>query len=161
MKKEKICQLDERQLQQYAAVNTVVAWTAYGVLCAALLIQTALGSTFAQIAGELVTLLAVSGVMIVGYLKYGIWDKTQQYSLKKNALLSLAASLLAGAAMGISSYRNYHKPVGSLAAAVFVAFFTFLLCIAAIQLCWAGYKKRQRWLENAEDAQESADRSKD
>lgn len=157
MKKQKICNLDERQLQQYAAVNSVAVWTAYGMLCASILVQTAFGGGRFDTIGETVTLLVVCLVMAGGYLKYGIWDNTQRFSMKKNILLSSVAGVLLGVAQGISSYRRYGHPMGAVAAGVVIAVSTTILCIVVLQLCWGIYRRRQKKLEVGDDTPEKED----
>lgn len=154
MKKSEICKLDERQIGQYLSINSAAAWTAYGMLSAAIVVQIALGGGFKQIIGEAVSLIALCVVMCVGYIRCGIWDKSQSFSKKKNIAISLVAALAIGGAGGVNSYRKYHKLAGSLAAVAFIAIFTFLLCIVAIYICWKVYEKRLQKLENSEQETE-------
>lgn len=151
MKKAMKNNLDERQMQQYLNVSTAAAWTAYGMLCGAVVVQQALGADFKQIAGETVSLLTLCVVMCAGYLKNGIWDKSQSFSMKKNVFISLIAAVAVGGAAGISSYRKYQKAAGSLATFAVIAILIFIFAMGAICLAWILYEKRQKQLEQQDN----------
>lgn len=151
-------QFDERQMQQYLRVNSISAWVTYGVLAAAILVQLACGGGFSAIVGEVVALFALCCCMLVGYFRYGLWDKTQHFSMKKNLLLSLAAAVAVGGAVTVNSYRGYHKLAGAVAAGIFAGGGTLLLCLLAIAVAWRFFQKKMQQLEQAAGEEEDTER---
>ena len=56
-----------------------------------------------------------------------------------------------GVVQFIISYRNYHKPVGSVAAGIFTGIIVMVLCFAALSVCASVYKKRKEKLEKEDE----------
>ena len=61
--------------------------------------------------------------------------------------MSLVAGVVMGVVQFVMSYRNYHKPVGSVAAGIFSGLMVMILCFIALTISSAIYKKRQEKLE--------------
>ena len=95
MRKKGKTVLDEREMQEMYRIEHRGLWLMYGLLCAAVVIQMLLGAPLAQMAGELIVVMAVSIVMIVSNARHGIWDESARPSVRGNA----QTALLAGAAV--------------------------------------------------------------
>lgn len=156
--KRSVNKLDELEQKKYWTVSTQAAWVAYSGLCAAIVLQMMFGADGKQIGGELAVLGLLCVTMLVGYLKNGIWDCTQTFSAKKNALLSAVASTAMALAVGVRSYFRYHKLLGSIATAAFVFITVFILCMVTIQLVWILYQKKRTQQEKQLEDEEKVEK---
>lgn len=144
--------LDEMQEQKLRRIESVGCWLGFWALIGAVAVQTAMGhQDWASIGGECAALFIMSGYLCVSCLKNGIWDRKMKPDLKTNLLVSTVAGAVAGLVWFVSSYRNYHNLAGSGATFVFMFLSVFCLCMAALSLVAAYYRRRLEKLEDQED----------
>lgn len=154
MKKNK-SNLDEMQEMKLLKIEHNGCWFAYWALTAAILIQIVMGHTGIEyIGGECLVLVLLCVYLSVSCVKNGIWDRKLKPNAKTNVWMSLAAGGVMGLVWFITSYRNYHKLVGSIATFVFMFVSVFVLCFAALTLTTQIYKKRKNKIENQPEQDE-------
>ena len=144
--------LDEMQEQELLKIEHNGCWLAFWGLLLAMIVQTILGRSEAVL-GEWIVFMALCVYLAVDCMRKGIWDRRLKMDAKTNTIVSLVAAAAAGIFWFAFTYLRYHKPVGSLAAAVFVAVGTFVLCLLALSLAARSTRKRQAEL-NAEPEDE-------
>ena len=106
---------------------------------------------FHYIAGEWIVFLVLCIYMLSACMKNGIWDRHLKYDGKTNAICSLIAGLVSGAAIFLMIFKNFpDKPVGAAAGGLFVAAGVFFLCFLFLTVSANAMKKKQAQLE-AED----------
>ena len=146
--------LDEMQEQKLLHIESRGYWLAFWGLAAALIIQLAIygpDADYKVMLPEWIVFMGICLYMVIGCIKAGIGDRALKPSFKDNILMSVLAGLLMGVVQFIISYRNYHKPVGSVAAAIFTGIIVMVLCFAALSACASMYKKRQEKLEKEDE----------
>lgn len=141
--------LDEMQQQTLLKIEARSFWLLWGMLLAALLIQSLCGFTTREMAAEWIVFMV--GCVYTGgaCIRAGIWDRHFTADKKTNFLFSLAG----GAVIAIWSYVKFSEfgwKSGLLMAGI-TAVTTILLCFALLQLCTAMYKKRHTELENPKE----------
>ena len=144
--------LDECQEQKLLQIEHGGCWLAFWGLAIAILIQCVVcGPVIRNIVGEVVVLMCVAAYLVIGCLKEGIWDRKLRPNLKTNLLISAAAGLVVGAVWFVITYRDYHKPLGSLAVAALTFALTFGVCLLLLTCAGRIYKDRVRQLEDPKD----------
>ena len=148
--------LDERQEQVLRGIESKGFWLAYILLLAAILVQTvATGFDMKTLAGEWITFFIMCVYVAGACVKNGIWDRRLQPNPKTNLLISLIAGVVFGAVMGLGVFLKFpDKPIGSIAAGVFLAVLIFVLCFAALTIAAAKVKKVQQAMEAEEPEEE-------
>ena len=74
---------------------------------------------------------------------------------KTNLIISAVAAIAMGLFNAVIIFKNYHKPVGTIAAAVIVALITFVLCFVILSIMMEQTRKRKAAMEaEPEDANE-------
>ncbi len=148
MKKRKN-NLDEMQEQELLKIEHNGCWLAFWGLLAAILVQSFLFGKidFRTMAGEWVVFMVLSLYLAVACVRKGIWDR----SLKMNSRTNFIAALIAGAVMGLFNavmiFRNYHKPVGTMLAAVIIAVITFVICFIVLTIMMKATIRRKAAME--------------
>lgn len=127
--------LDEREMQEMYRIEHAGLWLMYGLLCAAVLVQLLMGAPIAQMAGELVTVIVTSIVMVIANVRHGIWDQSSRPSLRGNAACALGAGVFVAALLAIKS--------GNFAASAAAGACSGLLCFAALTLLMHYMQRRQ------------------
>ena len=83
----------------------------------------------------------------------GIWDRNLAMNTKTNLITSAIAGIAMGLFNAVMIFKNYHKPVGTIAAAVIVALITFIICFVVLSIMMKETKKRKAAIEaEPEDA---------
>lgn len=144
--------LDEMQEQTLLKIESRGMWIAFYGLVISLVVHLLIGGeqvTFA-IVGESILLMILSLYISFSCLRHGIWDRRLRPTPKTNTVISAVASVVAGIAMGVRSYLNYHAAVGSVCVFLLCTGMTFALCFAALTACSKIYEKRQARLESEE-----------
>ena len=142
--------LDEMQEQKLLHIESKGYWLAFWGLGVSLIIQLIFyGPTndWRYMAAEWIVFMAIALYMVAGCIKEGIWDRKLRPSFKDNIFMSLVAGVVMGVVQFVMSYRNYHKPVGSVAAGIFSGLMVMILCFIALTISSAIYKKRKEKLE--------------
>lgn len=143
--------LDERQEEKLLKIEHFGMWLAFWGLFAAVVLQTAAGVDFKQLAGEGIVLMILCFYLLTACLKNGIWDRHLKPNLKTNLFVSLVAAVTAAAATAIMNFRQGLSSAYLPLAVAFIAGFTFLLCLGALQISVMIYKWRHEKLENKEE----------
>lgn len=146
--------LDEMQEQRLLHIESRGYWLAFWGLAAALIIQLAIygpDADYKLMLPEWIVFMGICLYMVIGCIKAGIWDRALKPNFKDNVLMSVLAGLLMGVVQFIISFRNYHKPIGSVAAGIFTGIIVMVLCFAALSVCASVYKKRQEKLEKEDE----------
>ena len=149
--------LDEMQEQELLKIEHNGCWLAFWLLLAALAIQTLIYNTadFRTVAGEWIVFMVLAIYLGVACARKGIWDRRIEMNTKSNLVVSLIAAAAVALFNGILIFRNYHKPVGTIAAALFIGAITFALCFAALSFSMKKTARRQAAMEaEPEDADE-------
>ena len=140
--------LDERQEQKLLTIERNGCWLAFWGLFLAWAVQLVLfPGEWERFAGEWLVFMVLAAYIGIACMRSGIWDRRLQPKTGTNAIVSAIAGVVAGVLMGVSSFLRYHKPVGSVAAGLFLAAFCFGLCFGALQLSAAAMRKKQARLE--------------
>lgn len=144
--------LDEMQEMKMLRIEHNCYQIAFCGLVAAILIQIAAGhGDFRSIVGECLVLIPMSIYMTAACVKNGIWERKFKPNAKTNALFSIGGGAVVGLVWGINSYRNYHKPAGSIALFVLVFLVVSALCFGLLTITCGAYKKRRKQLEEGQD----------
>lgn len=88
--------LDEREMQELYRIEHAGLWMMYALLCAATLVQLAMGAGPIQLAGEVCVIGVVSIVMMIAYARRGIWDAHARPSTRDNAVYAAQSALVVG-----------------------------------------------------------------
>ncbi len=140
MHKEKKTVLDERELMEMYRIEHRGLWLMLALLGASVAAQLLFGAGLAQLAGELAVLLIMCVVLMIAYVRRGIWDEDARPSLRGNARYSAAAG--AGVAAVLAALK------GQWMLALLVGALTALLCMAVLSALMAYMQRRQRAKEN-------------
>ena len=142
--------LDEMQEQELLKIEHNGCWLAFWLLLLSMVVQSiALGaaSSFKILAGEWTVFMILALYLAVACARRGIWDRKIPMTNKANLIVSLIAALVFGLFNAFMIFRNYHKPVGTAAAAAITAVITFVLCFAALTLMMKHTEKRKAIME--------------
>ena len=149
--------LDEMQELELLKIEHNGCWIAFWGLIIAIVVQNLTGGAMEPrtLAGEWCVLMVLGVYLAYACARKGIWDRHIPMNAKTNLIVSVIAGLANGALMGIMSFRNYGKPVGSVAAGIFSALLTAALCFFALTVSMRATKKRKAELdEEPSDADE-------
>ena len=139
--------LDEMQEQALLHIEHNGCHLAFWALLAAMTAESLLGFEPKAMAGEWIVFMVLAAYLMADCLRHGIWDRR----LKANGKTNLVASLIAGAAVGIYNMLMVHRiatePLDYVIAGGISGVCTFLLCLAALSISTALYKKRRKKLE--------------
>lgn len=135
--------LDEREMLEMYRAEHFGLWLMYGLLCAAILVQMFMGAEFAQMAGEMIVLVASSIAMVIANVRHGIWDTDSRPSMRGNAGYSV------GAGVCVAVLQLALK--GNLAAALLTGLCTALLVFAVLTLLMRYMMKKQAQQEKELD----------
>ena len=155
MKKSKN-NLDEMQEQKLLKIEHRGCWLAFWGLFISIYVQLAMGNKgFEAIGGESIVMLILAGYLLVACIRNGIWDRTLKPDFKTNLKISLGTGLAVGGFWFITSYLNYHKFLGSVAAFIFMFIFVSLLVLVCLSLTSAIYKRKKKHLDEQADKEEN------
>ena len=149
--------LDEMQEQELLKIEHNGCWLAFWGLLAAMIVQSfAFGiMDFRALAGEWIVFMALALYLAAACVRKGIWDRKLAMNTKTNLAVSAIAGLGLGIFNAIIIYKNYHKPVGTIAAAVIIAVICFILCFVILTIMMNQTQKRKAAMEaEPEDANE-------
>ena len=141
--------LDEMQEQELLKIEHNGCWLAFWLLLAAMIIQSiAFGSMdFKTIAGEWIVFMILAVYLAIACGRKGIWDRRIPMNTKSNLIVSLIAAAVMGILNAVMIFKNFHKPVGTAAAALITAAITFALCFAALTVTMKETEKRKAAME--------------
>ena len=149
--------LDEMQEQELLKIEHNGCWLAFWGLLIALIVQSfAFGNVdFKPLAGEWIVFMVLALYLAFACVRRGIWDRRLAMNTKTNLIISAVAAIAMGLLNAVIIFKNYHKPVGTIAAAVIVALITFVLCFVILSIMMEQTRKRKAAMEaEPEDANE-------
>ena len=141
--------LDEMQKQTLLKIESRGFWILWGLLLAALIIESLLGFTAREMAAEWFIFMGGCVYSVVRDLRAGIWDRRFKPNTKANALMSLVG----GAAVfvwGFIKSAEYGLGFAVLIGAIMGAC-TWALTFALLQIGMKYYQKRHTELENPKE----------
>ncbi len=151
--------IDERQEKKLLEIGSGGFWIAYWILLAVMLVQMAIESIDMNIyipsfAGEWLVFMIMCVYMVCRCAKNNIWEVKREPSAKANLVYSLIAGAVMGVMWFIVPYVKSGKLIGSIASGVFIAAVVFGLCMAALSISAASYRRKKRKIEEAEETEE-------
>ena len=149
--------LDEMQEQELLKIEHNGCWLAFWGLLIAMIVQSfAFGNVdFKPLAGEWIVFMVLALYLAFACVRRGIWDRKLAMNTKTNLTMSVIAGIAMGLFNAVMIFKNYHKPVVTIAAAVIVAINTFVLCFVILSIMMKQTKKRKAAMEaEPEDANE-------
>ena len=153
---EKKNNLDEMQEQKLLKLESRGFWLTWWALLAAMAVQLLVYGVEARrhLLGEWAVFMLASVYMVAACIKQGLWDRKLRPSFKTNLLMSLVAGAVTGGFMGVYSYRSFGAAEAAWWTVAMVGGFTFALCLLALSLSAAAYKKRRQKLDEGEGSEE-------
>lgn len=153
---EKKNNLDEMQEQKLLKLESRGFWLIWWGLLAAMAVQLLVYGVEAYhlLLGEWAVFMLSSVYMAVACVKQGLWDRKLKPNFKTNLLMSLLAGVVFGGFMGVYSYRSFGAVEAAFWTVALVGGCTFVLCLLALSLSAAAYKKRRQKLDEGEGSEE-------
>ena len=148
--------LDEMQEQKLLKLESRGFWLLWWGLLAAMAVQLLVYGVeaFRLLLGEWVVFMLSSVYVTAACIKQGLWDRKLKPNFKTNLLMSLLAGVISGGFMGIYSYRSFGAAEAAFWTVALVGGCTFVLCLLALSLSAAAYKKRRQKLDEGEGSEE-------
>jgi len=148
--------LDERQEQALLKIESRGFWLAFWLLISVILVQTALQSTdildwLPPAGGEWLVFFVLCIYVVVRCHRNNIWDRKLEPKFSTNLLMSLGAGVVMSLVCFVIVYLPTKDVTDSLIGAAFGFVGTAVLCIIALSISAAAYKKKRAKLE-AEEA---------
>ena len=145
--------LDEMQEQKLLRLESRGFWLIWWALLAAMAVQLLVYGVeaFRLLLGEWVVFMLSSVYVTVACIKQGLWDRKLKSNFKTNLLMSLLAGVVSGGFMGVYSYRSFGAAEAAWWSVAMVGGCTFLLCLLALSLSAAAYKKRRQKLDEGSE----------
>lgn len=143
--------LDEMQEQKLLRIESRGCWLAFWGMFLSMGAQMLLyGNDFElrMLAGEWIVFMVLAIYLVAACIRAGIWDRHLRPTKRDNVLASVVASVAFGAFTAFQSYRNYGKPVGSIAAGVVAGVTIFVIIFAALTMMSRVYQKKRERLEH-------------
>lgn len=141
--------LDEMQKQTLLKIESRGFWILWGLLLAALIIESLLGFTAREMAAEWFIFMGGCVYSVVCDLRAGIWDRRFKPNTKANALMSLVG----GAAVfvwGFIKSAEFGLGLAVLIGAI-MGVCTWALTFVLLQIGMKYYQKRHAELENPKE----------
>ena len=153
---EKKNNLDEMQEQKLLKLESRGFWLLWWGLLAAMAVQLLVYGVeaFHLLLGEWAVFMLSSVYMVAVCTKQGLWDRKLKPNFKTNLLMSLLAGVVFGGFMGVYSYRSFGAVEAAFWTVALVGGCTFALCLLALSLSAAAYKKRRQKLDEGEGSEE-------
>lgn len=140
--------LDEMQERKMLTIEHNGYWLALWGLLAVILAQMLLGQTLADIGGELVVIFLMTGYLMVGCLRNGLWDR----HLKADRKTNLMGSFIAAAIVAVVSLVYLGMKLGNLRLAliftVILTALTFILCLVTLSVTANIYRRKRQELDS-------------
>lgn len=148
--------LDEMQEQKLLKLESRGFWLIWWGLLAAMAVQLLVYGVEARrhLLGEWAVFMLASVYMVAACIKQGLWDRKLRPNFKTNLLLSLLAGVVTGGFMGVYSYRSFGAAEAAWWTVALVGGCTFVLCLLALSLSVAAYKKRRQQLDEGGGSEE-------
>ena len=153
---EKKNNLDEMQEQKLLKLESRGFWLTWWGLLAAMAVQLLVYGVeaFHLLLGEWAVFMLSSVYVTAACIKQGLWDRKLKPNFRTNLLISLLAAVVTGGFMGAYSYRSFGAAEAAWWTVAMVGGCTFALCLLALSLSAAAYKKRRQQLDDGEEGEE-------
>ena len=153
---EKKNNLDEMQEQKLLKLESRGFWLTWWALLAAMAVQLLVYGVEAYhlLLGEWAVFMLSSVYVTAACIKQGLWDRKLKPNFRTNLLMSLAAAVVTGGFMGVYSFRSFGAAEAAWWTVALVGGCTFVLCLLALSLSAAAYKKRRQKLDEGESSEE-------
>lgn len=150
---EKKNNLDEMQEQKLLRLESRGFWLTWWALLAAMAVQLLVYGVeaFHLLLGEWAVFMLSSVYVTAACIKQGLWDRKLKPNFKTNLLISLVAAVVTGGFMGVYSYRSFGAAEAACWTVAMVGGCTFVLCLLALSLSAAAYKKRRQKLDEGSE----------
>ena len=131
-------------------------WIAFWMLVAFMLIEEAVsGADIKVFGGECIILLTISLYVSIACIRAGIWDRKLKPKFTTNIIASVIAGIVVGLVTFIAIHRYFADKIGGcIAGAVIAGLVTCVLCITALSIGAASYKKRSAKLNEEPEEEE-------
>lgn len=148
--------LDEMQEQKLLRLESRGFWLIWWALLAAMAVQLLVYGVEAYhlLLGEWAVFMLSSVYMTAACIKQGLWDRKLKPNFRTNLLISLVAAVVTGGFMGVYSYRSFGAAEAACWTVALVGGCTFVLCLLALSLSAAAYKKRRQQLDEGGEGEE-------
>ncbi len=147
-------QYDEMQEKNLMKIEETGFWLVFWALTAAVCVQALIGTTFKEIAGEMIALVLASIYIGVACLKDGLWGKYPP-TIKVNLIMSIVPSLVFGVLFVIRSIVILNKTLAESAVVIIVSMAAvYVVCFAIMEIMRYVYKTRRQQLDEAGDEKE-------
>lgn len=145
--------LDEMQEQKLLQLESRGFWLIWWALLAAMAVQLLVYGVEAYhlLLGEWAVFMLSSVYMTAACIKQGLWDRKLKPNFRTNLLISLVAAVVTGGFMGVYSYRSFGAAEAACWTVALVGGCTFVLCLLALSLSAAAYKKRRQKLDEGSE----------
>lgn len=145
--------LDEMQEQRLLQLESRGFWLIWWALLAAMAVQLLVCGVEAYhlLLGEWAVFMLSSVYMTAACIKQGLWDRKLKPNFRTNLLISLVAAVVTGGFMGVYSYRSFGAAEAACWTVALVGGCTFVLCLLALSLSAAAYKKRRQKLDEGSE----------
>ena len=141
--------LDEMQKQTLLKIESRGFWMLWGLLLAALVIESLLGFTTREMAAEWIIFMLGCVYSAASDMRAGIWDRRFKPNTKTNALMSLVGGI-AIFLWGFVKSAEFGLGLAALIGAI-MGVCTFALTLVVFQICMKFYQKRHTELENPKE----------
>lgn len=142
--------LDEMQEQRLLRIESRGCWLAFWGMFLSMGAQMLLyGNDFEprMLAGEWIVFMVLAIYLVAACIRAGIWDRHLRPTTRDNVLASVVAGGAFGVFTAFQSYRNYGRPVGSVAAGVVAGVTVFVITFSALAMMSRVYRKKRETLE--------------
>lgn len=141
--------LDEMQKQTLLKIESRGFWGLWGLLLAALIIESLLGFTMREMTAEWIIFMLGCVYSVVCDLHAGIWDRRFKPNTKTNAVMSLVGGVVVFM-WGVIKSAEFGLGLAALLAAI-MGICTWALTFVLLQIGMKFYQKRHAELENPKE----------
>lgn len=145
--------LDEMQEQKLLKIEHNGCWLAFWGLFISIFVQQFIygQGEWKYMAGEWIVFMCLALYIVFGCMKNGIWDRRLEPTQEVNLIVSMIAGVGSGIFIFLTSYRQYHKPYGSIAAGIVYFIIIFAACFSGLTISTFLYKRKRDKIENEEE----------
>ena len=154
--------VDERQEMELLKVEHIGFWAMYWMLFAALLIQGVIMQKEIVVAGEFITFMVTSLIVLIGWVRKGVWSYQSRKvpGIKAYLCYSLVTGVIGGLFFGILMGIRWHQNdvKGIVACVLFYIVFLFGFTFVVFLVFGTIARKRERMLEQAESEEDDMEK---
>lgn len=145
-------QIDEMQENKLLKIQERGFWITFWLLFIAIFVQVIIGTTFKEIAGEVVVLLMASIYIATVSLKNGLWTRKTRPTTKTNLLTSLVPAIILGVFWAVRSIVMLNKTIADCFVQIIIVMLSaYAICFVMLEILRLIYKKRREKLDNIDE----------